>query len=51
MDATVTDQELAMTVSCVLPSKYEHLIVAVDAVVDVEKLTLEFVKCILIQEE
>lgn len=51
MDAVVTDQELAMTVLCGLPSKYEHLIVAIDAVADDEKLTLEFVKSRLIQEE
>lgn len=44
MSVTVTDQELALTVLCALRSNYEHLIVAIDAVADDEKLTIEFVK-------
>lgn len=49
--ATVTDEELSMTVLCGLHEKYDHLIVAIDAVADDVKLTLEFVKSRLIQED
>lgn len=51
MDVTMTDQEYAMTVLYGLPSKYEHIIVAVEVDADDEKLTLEFVKNRLIQKE
>jgi len=51
MDAIVTDQEIAMTVLCGLPAKFEHLIVAIDAVANDEKLTMDFVKSRLLQEE
>ena len=51
MDVLVSDQEIAMTVLSGLPSKYEHLIVAIDTVADDEKLTTEFVKSRLLQEE
>lgn len=51
MDAKVTNPELAMTVLCGLASKYEHSIVAIDAIPDDENLTLWFVKSRLIQEE
>lgn len=47
-DATVTDQEFAITVLFGLPSKYWHLIVASDAVTNDEKFMLEFVKSWLI---
>ena len=51
MDTDVEDQEIAMTVLCGLSSKFENLIVAIDAVTDENKLTLEFVKSRLLQEE
>lgn len=51
VNATVTEQVFAMTVLCGLPSRYEHLIVAIDAVADLEKLILEFAKCRLILKE
>lgn len=51
VDTDVEDQELAMTVLCGLPSKFEHLIVAIDAVADDKTLTLEFVRSRLLQEE
>lgn len=43
---------MAMTVLCVLPSKFEQLIVAKDAVDDDdEKLALDFIKSRLLKEE
>lgn len=44
MDATVSDQELAMTVLCGLPGQHRHLIIAIDAVADDDRPTLEFVR-------
>lgn len=51
IDATVSDQELAMTVLSRLSCNFEHLIVALNDVADDEKLPLEFVKSRLIQKE
>ena len=51
MDVDIDDKEIAMTVLCGLPDKYEHLIVAIDAVATDENLTLDFVKSRLLQEE
>lgn len=51
MAATAADQELAMTVLCGLPCKYEQLIVAINASADDEKVTLKFIKSRLIHEE
>lgn len=51
MDVTVDDQEIAMTVLCGLPQKYEHLIFAIDAATDDKSLTLDYVKSRLLQEE
>lgn len=48
---TIDDQEIAMTVVCGLPAKYEHLIVAIDAAADDSKLNMDFVKSRLFQEE
>lgn len=48
MDATVTDQEHAMTFLRALPGSYEHSIVAVDAATDNVKLMLKLVKSRLI---
>ena len=51
MGVSIDDQEIAMTVICGLPQKYEHLIVAIDAATDDESLSLDFVKSRLLQEE
>lgn len=51
MDVIIDYQDVAMTVLCGLLPKYEHLIVAIDAVVDDENLTIDFVKSLLLQEE
>lgn len=49
-DVDVHDQELTMTILGGLPSKFEHLIVAIYAVADDQKPTLDFVKRRLLQE-
>lgn len=51
MDVKIDDKDIAMTVLCGLPSRYEHLIVAIDAAADDKTLSLEFVKSRLLQEE
>lgn len=51
MGVVIDDQEIAMTVLCGLPQKYEHLIVAIDAATDDSGLTLDFVMSRLLQEE
>lgn len=52
MDVQVTDQELAMTNLTGLPSLFEHLIVAIDALGEDEMLKLDFVnRCILQVEQ
>ena len=51
MGVDIDDTEIAMTILCGLPDKYEHLIVAIDAATDDETLTMEFVKSRLLQEE
>ena len=51
MDVKVEDSDIAMTVLCGLPSKYEHLIVAIDAATGDSSLTMDFVKSRLLQEE
>ena len=51
MDVKVEDGDIAMTVLCGLPSKYEHLIVAIDAATGDSSLTMDFVKSRLLQEE
>ena len=51
MGVVIENQDIAMTVLCGLPQKYEHLIVAIDAVATDETLTLDFVKSRLLQEE
>lgn len=50
MNTHFNDQDLAMTVLCGLPTKFEHLIVAIDALSDDVSLTLDFVKNRLPQE-
>ena len=51
MGVNIDDKDIAMTVLCGLPDKYEHLIVAIDAVADDDTLTMDFVKSRLLQEE
>jgi len=51
MDVDISDQDMAMTVLCGLPQKFEHLIVAIDAAADDDTLTMDFVKSRLLQEE
>jgi hypothetical protein len=51
MDAKIDETEVAMAVLNGLPSKYDHLIVALDALGDDTKLTMEFTKSRLLQEE
>ena len=51
MGVAIDDQEMAMTVLCGLPPKYEHLIVAIDAAADDKSLSMDFVKSRLLQEE
>lgn len=51
MVVNITDQEVAMTVLCGLPSTLEHLIVANDAVSDDDKIGMDVVKGRLVQEE
>ena len=51
MDLSIDDKEIAMTVLCGLPARYEHLIVAIDAASDDKTLSLDFVKSRLLQEE
>lgn len=51
MDVEISDQEMAMTVLCGLTTKFDHLIVAIDAVADDVTLTMDFVKSRLLQEE
>ena len=51
MGVEIDDKDIAMTVLCGLPDKYEHLIVAIDAVADDDTLTMDFVKSRLLQEE
>lgn len=48
-DVTISDQEAAMTILCGLLYWFEYLIVAIDAVSDDEKLTMELVKIRLLQ--
>lgn len=51
MRAQFADQEVAMTILSGLLRRFEHLIVAIDAVVDDKTLTTEFLKSRLIIEE
>jgi Reverse transcriptase (RNA-dependent DNA polymerase)/gag-polypeptide of LTR copia-type/Integrase core domain/GAG-pre-integrase domain len=51
MGVIIDDEEVAMAVLNGLPPKYDHLIVALDTMGDDTKLTLEFTKSRLMQEE
>jgi gag-polypeptide of LTR copia-type len=51
MDVNIDETEVAMAVLNGLPPKYDHLIVALDALVDDTKLTMELTKSRLLQEE
>jgi gag-polypeptide of LTR copia-type len=51
MDAKIDETEVAMAVLNGLPSMYDHLLVALDAIGDDTKLTMEFTKSRLLQEE
>lgn len=42
MDATITDQELSMTIPCAFPQRFELLIFAIDKVEEDYKLTVQF---------
>lgn len=44
MDVNMHDQEPAITILCGLPSKFENLMVAIDANEDDEKLKLDFAR-------
>jgi hypothetical protein len=51
MDVTIDEEEVAMAVLNGLPPKYDHLIVVLDTMGDDAKLTLQFTKSRLMQEE
>ena len=51
LDISIDDKDIAMTVLCGLPEKYEHLIVAIDTATDDDTFTLDFVKSRLLQED
>ena len=51
MDVPIDDTEMAMTMLCGLPSKYDNLIVAIDAATADTSLSMDFVKSRLLQEE
>lgn len=51
LEVTISHQELALTVLCGSSTTFEHIIVASDAVLDDIKLTMDFVKFCLLQEE
>ena len=51
MDVPIDDTEMAMTVLCGLPSKFDNLIVAIDAATADTSLSMDFVKSRLLQEE
>ena len=51
MDVIIDEKDIAMTILCGLPERYEHLIVAIDAASNDTTLSLEFVKSRLLQEE
>jgi hypothetical protein len=51
MGVTIDEEEVAMAVLNGFPPKYDHLIVALDTMGDDAKLTLEFTKRRLMQEE
>lgn len=51
MNVDVHSQELAMAIFWGLASKFEHLIVAINAVLDIEKLTINFSKSHLLKDE
>ena len=51
MDVPIDDTEMEMTVLCGLPSKFDNLIVAIDAATADTSLSMDFVKSRLLQEE
>lgn len=51
MDVPIDDTEMAMTVLCGLTTKYDNLIVAIDAATADTCLSMDFVKSRLLQEE
>jgi hypothetical protein len=51
MDAKIDETEVSMAVLNGLPPKNDHLIVALDAFGDDAKLTMEFTKSHMLQEE
>ena len=51
IEVTIEDKDMAMTVLCGIPQKYEHLIVAIDAATSDSSLSMDFVKSRLLQEE
>ena len=50
MSVEITDEEVAMTILSGLPSRFEHLIVAIDTTKE-DSLSVEFVKSRILQEE
>ena len=51
MDVKIDDEELAMAAFMGLPSRFDNLLVAFDALGDTEKFTFDYVKSRLLQEE
>lgn len=51
MDVDLSDQEVSMTVLCGLSSRFEHLIVAFDALGEDARPSLDFVESRPLQEE
>lgn len=51
MEVTITDQELCTTKLCSLPHRFEGEIVSINTIAEGDKLTVEFVKIRIIQEE
>lgn len=51
MDVSLKDEDVAMTILCGLPERFEHLIVAIDTVASDRPLSLDFVRSRLLQED
>lgn len=51
MDVELSEQDVSMTLLSGLPSRFEHLIVAIDTLSDEDALRLDFVKSRLMREE
>lgn len=51
MEVNVEEEDIAMSILCGLPQGFENLIVSIDTIADESRLTLDFVKSRLLQEE